>query len=267
MCRAIEVLRGSHHLGEVVIAHGDASEFPRPPAVLGDLREIATRAGVRYDYRHFHENTGSARGQNRLAELFPAGWHFVTNPDVVFGGTCLRQLFAWVDRAAIGILEARQLPLEVPKTYDARTGLTSWASGACSLVRGELWRRIEGYDEASFFLYGDDVDFSWRVRLEGFDVVHVPTARVFHDKRLGQDRLPSELERYYSAIGLFMMARKWGTHEIRLRVERLLAGDEFADVREEIDRRTAEDRLPAALERAERVAQFTADGHYGGWRW
>ena len=55
------------------------------------------------------------------------------------------------------------------------------------MIRAELLQQIGGFDGDSFFMYGDDVDFSWRARLAGYQVIHQPSARVFHDKRIQVD--------------------------------------------------------------------------------
>ena len=267
---ALGAVRRAGMVGDVVLAHGDAGPQPLEPHVVEALESLAARGGFSYQYRFFGENTGSALGQNRLAEQFPATWQFVTNPDVVFGGTCLARLWERAGEPDVGILEARQLPLELARSYDPESGHTSWGSGACSMVRGDLWRRIGGYDDEHFFLHGDDVDMSWRIRLEGFHVVHVPTARVFHDKRIDEDnggREVSDSELYYSAIGSFMMATKWGTEVDRERVQRNMEGEIYAEARAELKRRARKGKLPNAISGAEKVATFTQSGAFGEWRY
>jgi GT2 family glycosyltransferase len=54
-----------------------------------------------------------------------------------------------------------------------------FASSACMALRTADWRRIGGFP-AEFFLYFDDVDLSFRARLEGGRVGIEPAARVEH---------------------------------------------------------------------------------------
>ena len=54
-------------------------------------------------------------------------------------------------------------------------------SGACLLVRREVWDRIGGFDER-FFMYGEDLDLCWRIHELGFAVWYEPQARVVHTK-------------------------------------------------------------------------------------
>jgi hypothetical protein len=232
------------------------------------LSDLGRRFGFTYDYTFFNENTGTARGQNRLASAHPAQWQFVTNPDVVFGGTCLAQMWQFTEASHVGIVEARQLPLEKMRDYDPVTGLTSWADGSCSLVRGDLWRSLGGYDE-TFFLYGDDVDMSWRARLAGYDIVHVSAARVFHDKRVGTSRhdVVAPHEVHYSALASYLMARKWGTDDDVARVRENIVGAEYAEVRQMVAQMDELGTYPAPVANAATVAEFSDSGAFGRFRW
>ncbi len=63
-----------------------------------------------------------------------------------------------------------------------------WASGAALMVRSELYLKVGGLDPA-FFAHMEEIDLCWRIRLEGYKVAAVPSARVFH---LGGGSLPAE---------------------------------------------------------------------------
>jgi GT2 family glycosyltransferase len=271
--RAVAALSGAigiareHGLdGEVVLAHGDSGRERLSDEMQARIIELADEQ-FEYHYEFFGDNLGTARGQNRLAAAWPATWQLTTNPDVVFGGTAIQKLFARSVDATVGALEARQLPVELPKVYDPATGDTSWGSGACTMVRGDLWRQIGGYDDDHFFLHGDDVDLSWRIRLEGYRVVHVPEARAFHDKRIGGSIEPSEIEVFHSAMAAFLMAAKWGEEVDRDRVRDHLAGPRYSKVREAIGLLQAEERVPVAVPDRATVASFNVDGHFGAQRY
>jgi GT2 family glycosyltransferase len=111
----------------------------------------------------------------------------------------------------VGAAEARQLPIEHPKDYDCATGETGWATGACMMVPTALAKALGGFDAESFFLYCDDVDLSWRIRLAGLKIVYQPSAGVFHDKRLSADGIlpPGPAQQYYSAEAALVIAHKY----------------------------------------------------------
>jgi len=54
-----------------------------------------------------------------------------------------------------------------------------YAPGSCFLVRSKLAYEIQLFDE-NIFMYWDDVDFSWRIRLTGHDIDIIKKAKIFH---------------------------------------------------------------------------------------
>lgn len=55
----------------------------------------------------------------------------------------------------------------------------AWVSGACLMTSREVLEKTGGFDE-KFFIYFEDIDFCYRIREQGFQVVFLPEARVFH---------------------------------------------------------------------------------------
>jgi GT2 family glycosyltransferase len=268
IARAIEVARDGGILERVVVSFGDCSPEPTftddQVAERGGRLAKAGADGLRYVF--FGENLGSAEGNNRQWQDVDTDLVLILNPDTVVAPDTLVELVAALREPGVGLVDARQLPIEHPKDYDPVTGDTSWASGACSVVPAAVIREIGGYDSRSFFLYCDDVDFSWRVRLAGYRVVHRPSARVFHDKRLLPDGSWSvgAAEEYWSAEGALVLAHKYSRPD-RVKAIRkdLLAHGSEAQQRavRDFDRRASEGRLPDPIDKDHRVAQFVA-GNY-----
>jgi GT2 family glycosyltransferase len=55
-----------------------------------------------------------------------------------------------------------------------------FGSGAALVVRREAWDGAEGFD-GEYFMYGEDLDLSLRLRLAGWGIGVVPSARADHD--------------------------------------------------------------------------------------
>lgn len=253
------------------LALGDAS----PSALLDgqaldDLRALAPHIDeIRYEF--FNENTGTSRGQNRLARQTGSDLVLLCNPDVVPDARAMWRLAALLDDQRIGIVEAKQLPVEHPKDYELGTGLTSWCSGAFSMVRRSVFDQVGGFDEQTFFLYCDDVDLSWRIREAGYDAVMQPAAVVFHGKSLSGDGgwVPTDAERYYSAEAALLLAYKWSRDELLDELlETFESGEDPHHLRAaaEFRRRQTTDELVAQRD-ADHVVGVFVDGQYATHRY
>jgi GT2 family glycosyltransferase len=77
--------------------------------------------------------------------------------------------FGWAGGLGLSIDDVDGSPHEI-----------GFASGAALLVRREAWDAAGGFDER-YFMYGEDLDLSLRLRLAGWGIGVVPAARVAHD--------------------------------------------------------------------------------------
>ena len=256
---------------EVSVRYGDGS----PLRVLEgdqveDLQE-RYRGILTIDYQHFGDNLGSARGHNTLADGSEAGFIMTLNPDVVLAPRTINHLLSPFARTGVGMTEAKQLPIEHPKDYDRTTGDTAWAATACAVFPRVLFEEIGGFDAETFFMYCDDVDFSWSVRLRGLRVIHQPAAVVFHDKRLGLQGnwQPTSAERYYSAEAALLLMHKWSREELALAALadfEAAEDDHYRRAAAEFRRRRDTGQLPVQVDGDHRVGVFT-DGFYAPHRY
>lgn len=252
-------------VGSVEWALGDSSSTPtlggRDASALLDAS--SSLANVTYEF--FGVNLGSSGGQNRLARGHPADLLMILNPDTYPSPTALAELVQAVDQPDVGIVEARQIPLEHPKAYTLRGGDTSWASGCCMLIRRQVFDELGGFDDSNFLLHCDDVDLSWRARTAGHRVVFAPFAAVFHDKRPRADAAwpAPEVEFYHAVLGRLMLATRWNRPDI---VEETINAIDATGTQVQRDAvveyraRQHAGRVPAAVEDAS-AAEFV-DGEY-----
>ncbi len=54
-----------------------------------------------------------------------------------------------------------------------------WATGACMMVRTEVFKKLGGFDE-SFFAHMEEIDLCWRMHNDGHKIMYVPTSTVYH---------------------------------------------------------------------------------------
>ena len=73
----------------------------------------------------------------------------------------------------IKFLKNRILYKNKPKEVD-------WVSGACTVIRKDLWDKLGGLDITYFFSNGDMIDFCYRAYRLGFKVVYYPLVSIIH---------------------------------------------------------------------------------------
>ena len=152
-------------------------------ATVQMFRELAAEHAARFAAIEIDagDNVGFGRGHNANLARAQAQWLLVTNVDLEFEPVTLTELLgrAAADPADVACWECRQKPYEHPKHYNPVNGDAVWCSSACTLFRVEAMRAIGGY-EPKLFLYGEDVEISYRLRDRGWQLRYVPRATVWH---------------------------------------------------------------------------------------
>lgn len=165
-------------------------------------------------------NYGFTGGYDRGLEAVQADCYILLNTDVEVPedwlgpilrtmencsevGACAPKIMSWYDResfeyagAAGGYIDSLGFPFcrgRVPGRIEKDKGQydnapldVMWASGACLAVRSGLFRRLGGLDDR-FFAHMEEIDFCWRLQLEGYRVRIVPESKVWH---IGGGTLP-----------------------------------------------------------------------------
>lgn len=83
-----------------------------------------------------------------------------------------------------------------------------YAPGAPGFIKKEVFDKVNGFD-SSLFLYYEDVDLSWRVRLEGLEIVCCPEAVVYHSGGGVTNRRSSKILILQRRNQLFLMVKNY----------------------------------------------------------
>jgi GT2 family glycosyltransferase len=128
-----------------------------------------------------NDNTGFGAGHDRAIRCGTASLILVSNIDIVFETDAIVHAVhaARTDTDQTASWEFRQKPYEHPKYYDPVTLEVSWSSHACILMRRSAYEKAGGYDR-NIFMYGEDVELSYRFRDMGYVLRYVPRAVVWH---------------------------------------------------------------------------------------
>ena len=163
------------------------------------------------------ENVGFARANNQVLLASPAEAFALVNPDAVLPPgalrACLDHLLAHPDVAVVGTrlvyadgraqdschrflslggLAAEVLALDrwlgpdanwswrrVPGFRPDRAAEVDWLQGAFLVVRGRAVREVGGFDP-DFFMYGEEMEWCYRLRRAGWKVAYLPEPPVVH---------------------------------------------------------------------------------------
>lgn len=128
------------------------------------------------------ENVGFGLGHDRAIKSGQSEFILISNIDIVFAPDSIAKVVATANADKLGVVaswELRQAPYEHPKYYDPVTHETNWSSHACILIRRSAYAKVGGY-EHEIFMYGEDVELSYRFRSYGYQLKYCPSAVVYH---------------------------------------------------------------------------------------
>ena len=168
----------------------------------------------------FDKNLGFAAGYNKAIEMTRYPYTVLLNSDVRTSQGWLRPLYDFMEsHPEVGAIQPKLLSDSDPTSFEYagacggfidRNGYPYcrgrifancerdngqydtvadifWATGACLMVRSELYLRVGGLD-SRFFAHMEEIDLCWRILLSGHSIKAVPDSKVYH---LGGGSLPA----------------------------------------------------------------------------
>ncbi|MFZ1689118.1 MAG: glycosyltransferase family 2 protein [Flavobacteriales bacterium] len=188
------------------------------------------------------ENVGFSRANNQAIKESTAEYVVLLNPDTVVGEDVFRKVLAFMDaRPKAGGLGVKMIDGTGAFLPESKRGLPTPAvafykiigltrlfprskvfgryhlghlpenevarieilSGACMFLRRDTLDKVGLLDE-SFFMYGEDIDLSYRITLGGYENWYFPEARIIHYK--GESTKKSSVNYvfvFYNAMAIF----------------------------------------------------------------
>jgi N-acetylglucosaminyl-diphospho-decaprenol L-rhamnosyltransferase len=165
-------------------------------------------------------NYGFGGGCNIGVRAAQGKYLFFLNPDVWLEPDCLEKFVQHAETSASKVFSAMELGYDNEKFMPGSHGqgapgfdifgcTTSpspkenpdelFAIGSFYFIRRDLFEKIGGFDD-EFFLYGEEMDLSWRARIAGESIELVRSARVHHAAAGSTDKRgrTNELRRFYA---------------------------------------------------------------------
>lgn len=192
-------------LGRIIVADNGSTD---------DSMKVMADEFPQIEVLRFGENYGFAEGYNRAVKHYAKKYPYTVlfnsdatafdnwlAPLVEFMdshpayGACQPKLLAYKDRGSFeyagacgGYIDRNGYPycrgrifstLEKDHGQYDTTADVFWATGACLMVRSDIYLRCGGLD-AGFFAHMEEIDLCWRMQLEGHKLAVVPQSRVYH---------------------------------------------------------------------------------------
>ncbi len=180
---------------------------------------------------NFDQNYGFTGGYNKALDQIEAEYFVLLNSDIEVSENWLEPLIRLMDNdskvaacqpkilsfhqkdhfeyagAAGGFIDKYGYPFcrgrildTVEKDHNQYNDIKEvfWATGACMVVRAELYQQIGGLDN-DFFAHMEEIDLCWRMKDLGYKIVYNPNSSVYH---VGGGTLP-----YNSPFKLYLNFR------------------------------------------------------------
>ncbi len=185
------------------------------------------------------DNRGFAAANNQAMPLAQGDYILLLNPDTKVLDRAIDKMVAYLDDAAeVGavtskllngdgslqknvrnfysfwttLLENRIIPNLFPNSKFLAKRLVAfwdhqsrreidWARGAVMLVRRSVIGQIGMLDE-QFYIYGEEVDWCWRIKKAGWKIVYLPEAQIIHFGKAAssQRKIEMFIQNYKSAF-------------------------------------------------------------------
>jgi GT2 family glycosyltransferase len=181
------------------------------------------------------ENRGYAGNNNvgiELALQQGASWVFILNEDITLAPDCLGKLIQVAEgnpqigiagpmvyhfdepgviQSAGGMLDRFWRPVHAGQNQPDRgqfpvPRMVDWISGCAILVRREVIEQAGALDER-FFYYWEETEWCMRARRNGWQVCHVPGAKIWH-KGVQRNYRPGPNVTYYATRNKLMMMKE-----------------------------------------------------------
>jgi len=181
------------------------------------------------------ENVGFSIANNQAVEIAKGEFLCILNPDTAVPHTIFRDCLSFASKTPkMGVLGVRLMDgtgnflpeskrnVPTPKASllkllglrkkknsyyanhlnDTQTGEADVLPGAFMFLKHSIYKEVKGFDE-DYFMYGEDIDFSYKVLKAGYRNYYLGSSGILHYKGESPQNDSVYLKRFYGAIRIF----------------------------------------------------------------
>jgi GT2 family glycosyltransferase len=178
------------------------------------------------------ENFGFSKGNNQGVKIAKGEYICILNPDTVIAEDTFTSIISFSqEKENIGIVgcklidgtgqflpeSKRNIPIvkiAVQKIFgnskkyyannlnEDTTGKVDVLVGAFMLIKNSVYSQVNGFDE-DYFMYGEDIDFSYRVLIAGYDNYYFADTKIIHYKGESTLKNKNYAKDFYNAMQIF----------------------------------------------------------------
>ena len=193
------------------------------------------------------ENVGFTRANNQALAVAQGRYLFLLNPDTELRANALQTLFDYAEAnprvgmigpqllygdgtpqssrrrfptLATAFLESTKLQQWFPRnrilshyymldTRDDAIQPVDWINGSAMFARRELYDQIGGFDEG-FFMYSEELDWCYRAKQAGWQIVYLPTAQITHYEGKSSEQAVARRDIYFNSSKILFVRKYRG---------------------------------------------------------
>jgi len=181
------------------------------------------------------ENVGFSIANNQAVAIAKGEYLCILNPDTAVPHTIFRECLTFASKTPeMGVLGVRLMDgtgnflpeskrnVPTPKASllkllglakkknsyyandltDIQTGVADILPGAFMFLKRTVYDKVKGFDE-DYFMYGEDIDFSYKVLKAGYRNYYLGSSGILHYKGESPQNDSAYLKRFYGAIRIF----------------------------------------------------------------
>ncbi|MGB3774620.1 MAG: glycosyltransferase family 2 protein [Leeuwenhoekiella sp.] len=234
----LSVLRATQHISAEIIVVDNASSDKSLEMLAARFPKLKVIANA--------DNLGFSKANNIGVDAARGEYVCILNPDTVLPENCFEHLLEFAetkkDLGAVGVRlvdgtgnylpeSKRNLPtpkvalaklLQQSKAYyandfcDKSSGKVQVLVGAFMLLKREVYKDQGGFDE-DYFMYGEDIDLSYRLLRAGHQNYYCGDVTVIHFKGESTFRDKVYASRFYEAMRIFY-SKHYGNSDVEARL-------------------------------------------------